>query len=641
MSSDTLFALAADKQGGLWVGTQAGLNYFDPVTENVTRYSLDYLNPDSSGGQSVRYLHMEDDGGLWAGTTSGLFYLDPQTEKATPFSETAGGPGNSDVWKILPSGSDSFWIGSGKGLFKLNRETGEFQDFAETSETRDTDITDIYEDAQGVLWLGTWGHGLIRFDPASGTSTHYESAEGLPGSIVLAVLPDEGGHLWLSTNKGLSRLDPTTEQFRTYDRQDGLANDDFVQGAYLKNEQGEMFLGIENGIIHFRPTELADNPHLPPVYLTKFQLFNQDVPVGGDSPLSESIDYASEIVLDHDDSVFSFEFAALNFINPERNQYAYKMEGVDPQWNEVGTRRFVTYTNLDPGQYQFKVRAANSDGLWNEDGVNLRIIVQPPWWRTSIAYLLYALAFFLLIGGTIWRRSRAQARQLARQRRELLWERRLRESLEQMDRLKDEERGRIAGELHDGLAQTLAGIRFQARTWKTLLKRDPEQLLPELDELGVVLDMSIRDVRRSIHALRPVSLEQLGLEKALLRFTADLAKLYQIEIETDLRNMAALPEKLEVDLFRISQELVYNAIRHGRPQSTLIQIVVTSGSVKVKVADNGIGFDPQQLPGNSNKGHFGLIQVRERVRLLKGTMSIDSHLEEGTSVAIELPVAEE
>jgi len=454
----------------------------------------------------------------------------------------------------------------------------------------------------------------------------------------LGILADADGQLWLSTNKGLAQFDPVTEQFTIYDRADGLDDDDFAQGAYWQNERGEMFFGIENGITRFHPKQLLGNPYAPPVYLTDFQLFNQSVGIDTDSPLTQSINHTSEIVLTHDQSVFSFEFTALNFISSDGNQYAYKMDGVDPDWNRVDDRRFVTYTNLDPGEYDFYVRAANNDGIWNNEGTQLRIIVQPPWWQSWIAYLLYAVALVLTVFGYNRYRARLQKQELAAQRHELLWERRLRESLEQLDRLKDEERARIARELHDGLAQTLAGIRFRTRTWKTLINRDPNQLLPEFDELSKILDMSIQDVRRSIYALRPLFLEELGLQTAVSRFTVDLAKLYQVDIQTEFKNAAALPNELEHDLFRIIQELVYNAVQHGRPQTVRIKLHVMETAVFLQITDDGIGFDTQYIPHHHKKGSFGLTQARERIELAKGTMTLTSELNEGTAVSIQLPV---
>ena len=640
LSNDIVFTLQPDGQGNLWVGTFDGLKLFDPEEETFARYPSDETGTVGAPGMEIRSLFSDSATSLWVGTSAGLYQVDTQSGTSATFNRDPAGPQSNEIWSIVGGGPDDLWIGATNGLFRFTPTTGQFQNLSNQSGTMDTAVTVIHQDADGILWLGTWGQGLIRFDPASQTSRHYQSAEGLPGSIVLGILSDAAGDLWLSTNNGLTRFNPGTEEFRTYDTEDGLAADDFAQGAYWQNEQGEMFLGIENGIVRFVPEQLQDNPQVPPVYLTDFQIFNQTVPIGPDSLLAQNINHTAEIELAHDQSVLSFEFAALNFINPERNQYAYMMDGVDPDWNLAGDRRFVTYTNLDPGQYTLHVRGSNNDGVWNEDGVNLHIVVKPPWWRTTAAYLVYGALILLIVGGFARSRTKAQQRQLAIQRQELMWERRLRENLEQMDRMQERERARIAGELHDGLAQTLAGIRFRAQTWKTLVRRDPEQLLPELDDLSVVLDTSIQDVRRSIYALQPLSLEQLGLEEALLCFTTNLARLYQVTIETDFHDLGAVPDNLEHDLFRIIQELVYNAVQHGRPSLTRVATRVTDGVLSVQIENNGVGFDPSSISVQEGKGHFGLKQVQERVHLLKGTMQLTSVPDQGTTVSIELPLAD-
>ncbi len=213
--------------------------------------------------------------------------------------------------------------------------------------------------------------------------------------------------------------------------------------------------------------------------LTGFELFNKPVTIGADSPLQQQPNDVTDLTLAYDQSIFSFEYAALNFSAPSKNQYAYKMEGVDPDWNYVGDRRLATYTNLAPGQYTFRVTASNNDGQWNQQGLTIHLTITPPWWQTWWAYGLYLLIGLALLTGYTRYRTQAQARELAMQRRELAHERQLRETLERIDRSKDEERSRIAREMHDGLAQTLAGLRFRLRTWPILLVNEPTQLTPD------------------------------------------------------------------------------------------------------------------------------------------------------------------
>ena len=260
-------------------------------------------------------------------------------------------------------------------------------------------VISIYEDQSGWLWFGTLGGGLNRFDREQEAFICYREKNGLPSNIIYGILEDERGHLWLSTNKGLSKFDPVTETFKNYDARDGLQSNQFGEGAYHKSRSGEMFFGGINGFNAFHPDSIKDNSHLPPIVITDFQIFNKSVPLKRDSLeestgsflLDKHISETEAITLSYRESVFSFEFAALHFSAPEKNKYAYMMEGFDAAWNHVGNRRLATYTNLDPGDYVFRVKGSNKDGIWNEAGASIKITITPPWWKTWWSYAFYAM----------------------------------------------------------------------------------------------------------------------------------------------------------------------------------------------------------------------------------------------------------
>jgi PAS domain S-box-containing protein len=224
----------------------------------------------------------------------------------------------------------------------------------------------------------------------------------------VGILEDKKGRLWLSTANGLSRFDPQTDSFRNYTESDGLQSNTFYPySAYSKSLSGQMFFGGPNGFNAFYPDQIVDNPHPPPVLITDFQLANKPVPIGAESVLQKSILETDEIVLSYQDRVLSFEIAVLNYQAPEKNRYNYIMEGFEQEWNEVDhTRRFVTYTNLDPGEYVFRAIGSNNDGIWNEEGDSIRIIVIPPWWETMwFRISMVVVAIGLLVGGFRWRVS--------------------------------------------------------------------------------------------------------------------------------------------------------------------------------------------------------------------------------------------
>ena len=269
------------------------------------------------------------------------------------------------------------WIAtSSMGLVRLDTNTGKFTTFLMDPTQPDSQAVnwtqDVYSDGTS-LWVAS-STGLFLFDPATGKFTHhYTEKDGLPSNSVVSVLGDAQGNLWVGTVNGLSRFDPKKRTFRNYDVFDGLQGNEFSCISRAPAPDGQLFFGGVNGFNAFYPDRLADNPVPPPVVLTDFELFNQPVEIGGkDSPLRESINVAQSITLRHDQSVFRFQFAALDYASPQKNRYAYRLEGFDKDWQYTdATRRSATYTNLDPGDYTFRVKASNNDGVWNEQGTRI------------------------------------------------------------------------------------------------------------------------------------------------------------------------------------------------------------------------------------------------------------------------------
>ena len=257
--------------------------------------------------------------------------------------------------------------------------------------------------------------GLYRYNRQSGTFARYTESQGLPSSTIRCIQEDGVGRLWLSTQKGISRFDPQTETFRNYDVSDGLQSNEFSDGCY-QGPDGEMFFGGSNGFNAFFPENIRDNPYVPPVVITSFKIFNKPVPIGAKSVLKKAIPYVDSLTLSYRDNVFSFEFAALSYANSHKNRYRYKLEGFEPGWNEVGSKqRLATYTNLDPGKYVFRVQGSNSDGVWNEEGVSLPILITPPWWRTNWFRALCAAVVLALL----WAAYQFRVRQLQRESTQL------------------------------------------------------------------------------------------------------------------------------------------------------------------------------------------------------------------------------
>jgi len=436
------WAMLEDRHGTLWIGTwNGGLSKFNRTTGKYTHYRHEPQNEHSISNNTVLKIYEDKNGVLWIGTEGGGLnkFLQGKTEKSPPvfihyrhdpYDEYSISDGR--IWLIFEDSYGAFWIGTDNGILnKLDRETGKFTHYKydpqdEHSISNNSRVLSMYEDKHGALWIGTHGGGLNKFDRNTEKFTHWNTKDGLPNDIVYGILADDHGCLWLSTNKGVSRFNPPSVsdkyeklllegdvsprlgrgEFKNYDVSDGIQSNEFNTGAYFKNKDGEMFFGGVNGFNAFYPDKVTDNPYVPDLVISGFQIFNKEVPVLNKSLLTDAdmrigtddangnegqgtmskkvvsinqepetsnalitigdrfylpkhINYTDTIILSWKESVFSFEFTALQYVNPGKNQYAYMMEGFDREnsgWNYVGKRRNATYTNLDPGEYVFKVK---------------------------------------------------------------------------------------------------------------------------------------------------------------------------------------------------------------------------------------------------------------------------------------------
>ncbi len=402
----------------LWIGTlDGGLNKLDREKEKFTHYQHDPKNPNSLSGKGVISIYEDRSGVLWIGTGSwGLNKFDREKETFTRYQHDPNNPNSLShnfVWSIYEDRSEMLWIGTaGGGVNKFDREKKKFTHYKNNpnnpNSLNDNTVWSIYEDRSGMLWIGTAGGGLNKFDRAKGRMTHYRENDGLPDDCIYGILEDDHGNLWLSTNNGLSKFNHQTQVFKNYDVGDGLQSKEYNTNAYYKSAvSGEMFFGGINGFNAFHPDSLKDNPDIPPVVITALARYNTDDVAG--KPIAEKgIAEASEIELSYKDNILTFEFAALNYRNTFKNQYAYKLEGFNDNWIQLGAKRDVTFTNLDPGEYTLRVKGSNNDGVWNEEGTSLQITITPPWWRTRWAYSIYAL---LVLAG-VFATDRIQRRRL-------------------------------------------------------------------------------------------------------------------------------------------------------------------------------------------------------------------------------------
>ncbi len=385
LSSNTIRSVFEDHNGDLWVATEKGLDRYNRQNDTFVHYRPVYGPADPLSDTVVFPIFEDRSGNLWIGTLgAGLDRIDPNRQELTHYEvgqREGEGLSNNSVLAILQDYRGYIWIGTwGGGLDRLDPNTGQFTYYRnnpnDPNSLSQNNVYAIHEDKNGILWIGTWGGGLNRLDPNTGIFKHYRTEEGLPNDVVYAILEDTQGYLWMSTNYGLSRFDPRTETFKNYDLGDGLQSNGFNAGAYYKSATGEMFFGGGNGLNAFYPEKVTDNPYIPPVALTLLTQTGEPVHIRG------AVEGVEDVTLNWPGNYFEFEFAALSYIRPDKNQYAYMLDGFDKDWNYIGTRRFGRYTNLPGGTYTLRLKAANNDGIWNEQGISIRVRVIPPFWQT-------------------------------------------------------------------------------------------------------------------------------------------------------------------------------------------------------------------------------------------------------------------
>ncbi len=473
LSDDRVTALLHDRSGVLWIGTVAGgLNRLGGRSEagaGFERFTHDPGNPASLSADAVTALYEDRQGRLWIGTYDGGLnrYLGDGVDGRGAFARFRHDPadpaslGNERIFSLAEDTTGRLWLATdGGGLNRFHPVTGAFlrleHDADVAGSLSSNELNAVHVDAEGRLWIGTKGSGLDRLvglDEALGRASfeNYSRAEGLPDETIWGILSDDSGALWLATNRGLARLDPGTGTFKSYGPSHGLQSNEFNLGAYFKSPGGELFFGGVNGVNAFFPERIeADRPP-PAVVVTSFTRGNRPARLG--RPIFD----VEEVALDHRDNFFAFELAVLDFTAPERNRFRYRLEGFDDGWIDNGHRRWVSFTNLDPGSYVLQVEGASHDGVWSPQRASVRIAVAPPPWRTWWATSLYALALAAVaaIGVYVYREHRQAERDRAVAERERAIAEREREQVRERERL-IEERERLTEE-RERLIAELAG----------------------------------------------------------------------------------------------------------------------------------------------------------------------------------------
>lgn len=413
IDANTILGIEEATGGNIWLGHRNGLSLYDPKTKQTTLYPIAEGPKEDQNKNFILYITKDkvDNNKLWVASFAGVYLFDTNTKtyKEIPFEGLSESEIPSSL-VIYQGSAGRIWVGTFGGLYKVEdnvvkKVLGHQQ--SDTTSLSSSTIGSIREDPHddNILWIGTISGGLNRVDTKTMTATHYMKENGLSANTVYGMLVDNQGTLWMSTNNGISNFNPETETFRNYGLEDGLLELEFNQNAYLKDKNGRMYFGGKV-LTSFKPGDLNINEVPPQVHVDNFKIFNELVKPGPDSPLKKSMEQTESITIDYDQSEITFEYVALHFVNPKGNTYKYQLEGFDKDWVNAGTKRSATYTNLGPGTYTFKVKAANSDGIWNTKGDQVTLTVLPPWYRTWWAYGLFSVLIGGLIFGIVWLQRR-------------------------------------------------------------------------------------------------------------------------------------------------------------------------------------------------------------------------------------------
>ncbi len=408
LSNNSIMSMCEDTDGAIWIGTfGGGLNRYNPVDNTFTRHLHIPQNPTSLSSNRVRVVFVDSIGKLWVGTDGdGLNLMKRRSGRFVCFKHQQGvnnSLSDNIVTTVYEDSLGIIWIGTGNGGLNMYQAAqGTFVSFRQNNNqphsiSHNTVYT-ILEDHAGTLWIGTRGGGINKFVRSKNTFTKFTEKDGLPSNVVNGIVEDDDGFLWISTNNGLTKFNPANNSLVNYSVKDGLIHNEFFRCSYYEGGDGEVFFGGIHGLTSFFPRQIQNNPHVPAIVITEFKIFNQSVPVVArrKSSLTRNISMAKEIRLSQKDRFFSLEFAALDFTIPEKNLYACKLVGRDSDWVYLGNRRSITFSNLAPGNYTLRVKGSNNDGVWNDEGTSIRIIVVASFWQTWWFKAALILALVLL-----------------------------------------------------------------------------------------------------------------------------------------------------------------------------------------------------------------------------------------------------
>ncbi len=613
ISDNHVRCIVEDKFNTLWIGTYSGgLNRFDKKHKKFYSYKNKTKDFFSLPANQVQVLHIQSDTVLWVGTYGGGLaktIITPDIKKSLKFETYQHDPAyqfsisGNKVYSILQENDSIMWIGThGSGLNKFNINKRKFYHYKnkynDPHSISDNRILVSYAMNDSILLVGTYGGGLNVFNKNTGKFTRYLFSDGLTSDVVYAILEDKLQNLWLSTDNGIFKMNVNNNSFSYFDLHDGVQGKEFNGGSYFKSKSGEMFFGGVNGLNYFFPDSIIINTHVPPIVITEIEVLGQK--------FNEEMD---SLILKHNENFISFKFAAIDYTNPIDNLYEYKLEGLEDSWQKVSSKyRKAVYKDLDPGEYVFRVRGSNNDGVWNKKGTAIYVKILAPFWMQW----WFILLVIITIGGTItWIINQRIKNVIA------------------LEKLKT----KLAADLHDNIGAGLTEISILSELANNEIEKEKLKVSDKIKHISELSRSLVDEMSDTVWVISP---KRDSLYDLVVRLKDSYNELLvEKGIKFKINNLNSIKDiKLNIEfkqnLYLILKESINNSIKHSNCSQIILDVDYSEHFIKIKLQDDGIGFSE----GSHTKGN-GLGNMLERAKAIGGKLEIKSESGKGTLIIFQ------